>query len=369
MKHFAILIKPASSLCDMRCKYCFYANVSDLRDIKSYGIMTQATAEALIHNIYQYMETGDSLIIAFQGGEPTLAGLSWFRRFSHIVAQHQEEKPLQLSYSMQTNGLSLTEEFCSYLKEHNYLVGISIDLDRNIHELNRVDAQGKGTYSRINKSKKLLEQYEIDHNILCVLTSPLAKHPQKVWTHILKEKLEFVQFIPCLAELESNAPDKLSLTSQRFADFYSGLLPLWWQAYRNGQYVSIRFFDDLFSLLKYHRVNSCGFTGDCGIQFVIEGDGSVYPCDFYVLDQWNLGNLTTDSVESIQNSPKAQEFLQRVTRLDPLCHDCRFQNFCQGGCPRMAREMYAKDGHCGYYDFLNRNQELIELILQELGTN
>ncbi|MFI3253607.1 MAG: SPASM domain-containing protein [Eubacteriales bacterium] len=367
MKSLSIMIKPASSLCNMRCKYCFYANVSDLRDIKSHGIMSEETVEILLNKVFETLDSGDQFTIAFQGGEPTLAGIEFFQHFSHEVDAHLERKKVSVQYSLQTNGLEISDELIEYLKRYQYLVGISIDCSKDFHDLSRVDGRGNGTFSRILKTKEKFIKAEIPHNVLCVLTNPMGKHPEKVWNFLKKYKIDFVQFIPCLGDLQGGNDTKLPLESKVFSDFYTGLLPLWFQSLKEKRYISIRFFDDLFHLLLHRQVNSCGFTGQCGIQLVVEGDGSVYPCDFYVLDQWKLGDFHHHSLAEMQNSIIGQNFLERKTTQTSGCKECEFQNFCGGGCERMAKEMYSFGGFCGYQDFLRKNKMLIEEIAAYLS--
>lgn len=357
-----MLIKPASSLCNLRCKYCFYTNVSDLREVKSTGVMTDDTVDNLLKNIFAFLNKGDQLIIAFQGGEPTLAGLDFFEKFANKAQAISSNKNIAISYSMQTNGINLTEKFCQHLKKHNYLVGLSLDLDSSLHDLNRIDSQGEGTFKRVSKARELLEQMNVEYNILCVLSNPLAKHPEKIWKTIVNNNLKFVQFIPCLNDFDGDENSKLALQPKHFASFYSTLLPLWFNEFKNNNYISIRFFDDFFNLIKSHVVNSCGLTGSCGNQFVVESDGSVYPCDFYVLDQWKIGNITTTSVPDIMSNPKVNQFICDKS-IPEFCNSCRFKQLCNGGCKRMKKEMYVLNDFCGYQKFLETNVSLIDEVL------
>lgn len=203
MKTLSIMIKPASSLCNMRCSYCFYANVSDLRSVKSHGIMSSETVDHLLEKSFADLEEGDRFHVAFQGGEPTLAGLSFFQDFIAKVRKYTDKKSVAVDYAIQTNGLSLDSGYFPFFKEHGFLVGLSIDLDKKYHDYNRIDASRKGTFSRIIATKRQLESYKIPFNVLCVLTQPLSKHPQKVWNFIQTQGFSFVQFIPCLSELEA----------------------------------------------------------------------------------------------------------------------------------------------------------------------
>ena len=160
MKHISVLIKPASSLCNLRCSYCFYANVSSLREVRSFGKMKEEVTEKMIENIYADLEDGDQLTLAFQGGEPTLAGLQYFQ---HLIAYvGTKEKKVQVSYTLQTNGTMINEKWCAFLKEHDFLVGLSIDGHPLYHDLHRVDPKGRGTFQRVLQTKQLFDYYEID---------------------------------------------------------------------------------------------------------------------------------------------------------------------------------------------------------------
>ena len=134
MKSMSIMIKPASSSCNMRCKYCFYADEVALRSIPNYGIMKEETARQVLSNTFKDLDPGDYLTIAFQGGEPTIAGLEFFRNFSAMANEHAKEKKVTLSWALQTNGLLIDEDWCQYLKEENYLVGLSLDGPADMHD-------------------------------------------------------------------------------------------------------------------------------------------------------------------------------------------------------------------------------------------
>lgn len=178
-KSVSVLIKPASSLCNLRCKYCFYADVSSLRKVKSFGRMKLETVDSLIENVFVDLNDGDQLTIAFQGGEPTLAGLRYYQYF--LAKIKKQTKKVGVHYAIQTNGMVINDAWCNLLKEHNFLVGLSIDGTPIYHDLNRVDVRGRGTFYRVMQTKKLFDQYGIEYNVLCVLTNPLAKHAKKVF--------------------------------------------------------------------------------------------------------------------------------------------------------------------------------------------
>lgn len=334
VKNVTLLIKPASSLCNLRCRYCFYADVSDNRAVKSMGVMSHETAGELIEAAFAAADSHGTIGFAFQGGEPTMAGLDFFRDFTAMVSAR---RPLdrQVSYSLQTNGMVLDGEWAHFLKENNFLVGISVDGYRELHDYYRVDPQGKGTYGRAVKSLALLQKYGVETNLLCVVTGQCAKHPQKAYASLKKLGVRYLQFIPCLDPLEAGRGHAAySLTPKLYGDFLCGLFDLWYRDWAEGHYISVRLFDDYVHLAMGEPPSTCATSGGCGSYFVVEGDGSIYPCDFYVLDGWRMGDVHTDSLEKLANAEIASEFLRQGRRRPSRCESCRWVSLCQGGCRR-----------------------------------
>lgn len=225
MKSLNVMIKPASSLCNMRCKYCFYADVSNSREIKSCGIMADETRDMILNRVEENLDNGDRIQFIFQGGEPTLAGLPFLRYF--ICSVQKWEKDIGVSYALQTNGFLIDEEWCKFLKENNFLVGVSLDILPDCHDEVRKDAEGNGTYKRILESIHLLDKYGVEYNILCTLTNAVARYPQKVWSRLVQLGIKYVQFTPCLGELTEEEPSPYALTPKRFASFYVQMFRLW----------------------------------------------------------------------------------------------------------------------------------------------
>ena len=354
MKNLTILIKPVSSLCNMRCKYCFYTDISQSRDVASYGVMPQSTADRIISNIFHDMEQGDRLTLAFQGGEPTMAGLDFFHCFIEEV--NRQNHGVQVNYAIQTNGLLLDETWCAFLRERNFLVGLSIDRPATFHNANRVDASQKGTFQRVFQAKQRLDRVGAAYNILMTLTNSLARHPRQVWRFIEEEDLRFVQLTPCLGSLfQADIPCRL--TPERYAQFYIVLFDLWYQSYCRGNFHSIKLFDDLLMLLAFGQCGACGLLGQCQNQIVVEADGGVYPCDFYVLDEYCAGNLCAQTLRQIWEAEASGGFLSRTKEPLDLCAECPYWQICGGGCPRMRHELFYSPGGavCGHRMFLDRH--------------
>ncbi len=346
------MIKPASSLCNLRCRYCFYADVADLRDVKSYGVMSEEDTIRMLQRIEGQLSPGDGINFAFQGGEPTMAGLNWFQRFTGITEQW--DPAIKVTYALQTNGTMIDEAWSRYLAEKHYLVGLSLDLLPQCHDDTRIDISGKGTWERLVHTLQLLNRFHVEYNVLCTLTRQVAKHPQKVWKILKELDIRYAQFTPCLDALNTPGKNPYALTPRRFSQFYNQLFPLWLADYQRGQYRSIKLFDDIVNLMAYGMPTACGIHGHCQPQLVVEADGSVYPCDFYCLDEYRIGSILEDSLADLLCSAQCSPAQQR----DPLpvfCKDCPYLNFCGGNCKRMQREITCSgaDNFCGYRDFLN----------------
>ena len=358
MKHLSLLIKPASSLCNMRCRYCFYHDVGEHRENPSYGIMSRETAEKIILNINRDLDEGDEITIAFQGGEPTLAGLGWFEYFVQTMAAQKKAK---LNWSLQTNGILIDDAWAQFLAEHNFLTGLSIDANEGIHNSIRITADGEGTWDACMKAKAVMEKHGAEYNILCVLTNELAAMPDKVWRFILAEKVKFIQFIPCLESFDEDENSPYPLKPARFASFYARLYYWWMKELENGNYYSIKLFDDTANYYFRGVPSSCGINGRCNAQYVVEADGSVYPCDFYVLDRYNAGNLKKLTLHEIFDSNVMQAFMAEERKLPPLCNTCQYMKYCNGGCKRMNKVVYygapgspSWGSVCGYKLFLDK---------------
>ena len=357
MKQISVMIKPASSLCNMRCAYCFYRDAASMRNMPSHGLMSNETASAVLRNIFSDISHKDLVTIAFQGGEPTLAGLEFYEKF--VSKAKSIASGVRISFAFQTNGLAIDDNWCLFFKKHKFLVGLSMDLID--HNTNRVDPEGKGTWNRVLKTKSLLDRHKVEYNVLCVLTNELARYPSRVWKAIEQLGIKFVQFIPCLNKFDENI--KAGLTPHRFAGFYNGIIPLWYENFIAGKYFSIKLVDDFVNLLARKIVGACGLTGECSQQFVVEADGSVYPCDFYALDEFCIGSFCESSLSTLYKNDASRVFMQ-MKNVYEMCKKCRFAPICGGGCKRMKNNVFVCDDSdfCGYQDVLSKNWEIFSAV-------
>ena len=357
-----LLIKPASSLCNMRCRYCFYCDVAENRNTASYGIMKPDTTDAMLENIFRHAE--GSVSISFQGGEPTLAGVSYFRHFHEAAVKYNTRK-IPVSYSMQTNGYQISEELAQILAEHRYLLGVSLDGTGKLHDALRPDSAGEGTFRRVNETLHTLESYGIDYNILCVITEQAAKNGAEIYKYFRSRRFRFIQFIPYVADFgREGESHPFSLTNRQYARFLSATFRLYYEDFMKGQYTSIRQFDNFVRLAAGMTPECCGMSGICYANLVVEADGSVYPCDFYVLDDWKMGNITTDPIPDLLQTDTAKQFVELSVPIDEACKQCPCLPVCRGGCRRHRETPDGSIGlnrYCGAYKaFFTENAAKIQ---------
>lgn len=347
MKHISFLIKPASSTCNMRCRYCFYADVAEHRETANHGIMDAATIQAVVDRAFALGPDAE-VTFAFQGGEPTCAGLDFFRSFCAYVDAHRAQQTVHLA--IQTNGYVIDDTWATFLAEHGFLVGVSIDGYPEMHDWLRPDARGAGTMARVLDAVAALRRAGADFNILTVLTDQLARHPQKLYRFYRQHKFDFVQLIPCLPGLDE-ASDEYSLEPESFASFYKTFFRLWLEDFKRGERMSVTLFDNVIPLFAGAYPQQCGMLGTCAPQFVVEGSGDVYPCDFYVLDRYRLGNICENSLEDMATCDALRSFLAEPRRDCAQCATCPFERICHKNCKRLNTCYYRED-YCGYRDFL-----------------
>ncbi len=327
-----LLIKPASSLCNMRCRYCFYCDVADNRNTASYGIMTPETTEAMVKNVFAYAK--DTVNFAFQGGEPTLAGAAYFRHFHEMVDRYNTKK-LPVAYSMQTNGYQISPELLQILAAHRYLIGVSLDGTGAIHDALRPDAAGEGTFKRVNETLKALEAHGIEYNLLCVVTEAVARKGTEVYRYLRSRGFRYLQFIPYVADFgREGEMHHFTLTNRSYARFLTNVFRLYYEDFKKGTYVSVRQFDNFVRIAAGMYPECCGMSGICTVNLIVEADGSTYPCDFYVLDKWRMGNITTDPVADLLKSPATAAFVESSRPVHADCQRCPCLPVCRGGCRR-----------------------------------
>ena len=327
-----ILVKPASGLCNMRCKYCFYADEMDNRSQASYGIMSRETLENVIRRLLEFAE--GECAVAFQGGEPTLAGLELFRECLELEKKYNR-KNVKISHALQTNGFLLDERWCAFFAENHFLIGLSVDGIKATHDAFRRDAEGKDTYLHTLKAAELLKKAGAEFNVLTVVNGKTASKIRRIYENYRKLGFVWQQYIACLDPVwEKRGEQEYSLTPGAYGPFLIDLFELWYLDLQKGQQPYIRQFENYVGILMGRRPESCEQRGACSFQSVVEADGSVYPCDFYCMDEYRVGNLNEDSFEVIWRRVMENGFLQASAGYEGQCGQCPYLRICRGGCRR-----------------------------------
>ena len=363
-----VLVKPASSLCNMRCKYCFYRNVSDNRGNASFGIMTKESTRAFLENVFAYERSHISF--TFQGGEPTLAGVDYFKSFHELVDEYNKDH-IRVSFSLQTNGYDIPEEMLCIFAKHRYLLGVSLDGDQALHDFLRPTVGDQPTYERINQTLTLLDRYNIDYNVLTVITEDVAKRGAEVYRHLRDRGFKYLQFIPFVPDFCGAGEGRsFTLTNGSYAHFLNESFKEYHSDFVKGSYVSVRQFDNFVRIAAGLAPECCGMGGSCNASIVVEADGGVYPCDFYVLDKWKMGNITKDPVQELLCSAAAREFVSSSRKTDGQCRLCKYLPICRGGCRRHREETDGGVGsnrYCSAYkSFFEKSGGLIIDIAKRL---
>lgn len=362
MPDTTVLIKPASGLCNMRCRYCFYYGGEG----HSNGIMDDATLELTIKRTLEYAGAdgrAHSVSLAFQGGEPTLAGLDYFRKVVALIGKYNLQGH-RINYAVQTNGLCIDREMAEFFAENRFLAGVSLDGNREIHDMNRLDASGKATFSRVMKTLRLFDEVGVEYNILCVVSRAVVRRPAAVYDALTGAGFRYLQFIPCL---DRNGGG-LSPDPESYGKFLCTVFDRWYRDIVSGKSISVRDFDNYILRAAGRLPEICTMRGICGCYFTVESDGSVYPCDFFVLPEWRIGNVADMSFSDMLASDTAKRFITESTAHPEECKKCRYYGFCGSGC-RSLRDESGKNIFClSYKTFLDHaGDRIIELSRRFFG--
>lgn len=353
MPPISLLIKPASGLCNMNCAYCFYTDEIQNRTQGSFGFMSEATLKNIIRKTISRAEGVCS--IAFQGGEPTLRGLKFFQNVITYVNQYNRNH-VQVEYALQTNGYAITEEWCRFFATHHFLIGLSVDGTPQIHDACRRSKDGEGTWKRVFQTAKLFDRYQIPYNILTVVHRDVAQNITAIYRQYQKNHWIYLQFIACLDPLkELRGAKPYALLPETYGTFLVRLFQLWYDDYKKNRAPYIRQFDNYMKILQGFYPESCEHRGCCGVNYVIEADGSVYPCDFYALDDYLLGNLNEHSLTQIDKARENLRFIEASQSYSAECETCRWFFLCRCGC---RRNRVSTDGDNGSINYLCKGYQL-----------
>ena len=364
---FHVLAKPTGAICNLDCKYCFFLS----KEMLYPGDRFRMSDELLKTYIQQLLESQPlgELNIAWQGGEPTLMGIDFFRRA--IVYVEKYRKPGQsVLHTIQTNGTLLTDEWCAFFSEHRFLVGLSVDGPKPMHDAYRVDKRGRGSFNDVMRAYDALRRYNVDVNILCTIHAANADFPLEVYRFFRDElHANYLQFIP-IVERTTEALIPLanlgwgkrpggdrplyiqhgaqvtarSVGAEQFGRFLIAIFDEWVR--RDVGKVFVQTFDvALGSWVGQH--NLCIFSPTCGDAVALEHNGDLYSCDHYVEPEYRLGNICETPIGALVASPRQRAFGQhKLDSLPKYCRECSVLFACYGECPR-NRFILAPDGEPG----------------------
>jgi len=333
-----------------------------VRSVKNYGAMTCSLLETLVKKALSIPTR--QCFIGFQGGEPTLAGLDFYKKLIDLEQKYNRNN-VEILHTFQTNGLLVDDEWAEFFIANKFLVGLSIDASKDIHDSLRPDVSLKGTHNRCIKAAQKLRRHGVEFNILSVVTHFLASHPDKVYNFYKRNGFKYVQFIPCLDVIDKDRHSSLfSLDAEIYGSFLCRIFDLWYADYIKGDYFSIRMFDNYIHILAGAPPENCAMRGICSAYALVEADGSVYPCDFYALDEFRLGNISTHCLKEMLCGETAEAFLAPSKYSSPKCTSCEYRQICRGGCRRDREPII--DGMLSLNRYCNAYKMFFQHTLQRM---
>jgi uncharacterized protein len=385
-----VVAKPIGPACNLNCDYCFYLEKQALFGEGENYRMNDTVLSAFITKYIASQPTPEVEFV-WQGGEPTLLGIDFFKRVIELQKPFAAQKTI--TNSLQTNGTLLTDQWCKFLKKHNFLVGISIDGPKEIHDRYRRDRGSNGTFDKAMSGLKLLQKHGVEYNVLACVARDTAKQPLNVYHFLKNEGVKFIQFIPIIERVPDGSSKQSGLRlagpaaldrkeqntevtewtviPEEYGDFLIAVYEEW---VRNdvGE-IFVMNFEWALNAWIGNSSPVCIHAKQCGRSIVIEHNGDVYACDHYVYPQYKLGNiLTGDLLSMVEKSVQSGFGVTKETALPRWCRECSVLAACQGGCPkhRFAGAIYDEPGlHylCeGYRKFFLHIRKYLRVMTQLL---
>ncbi|MHC4758216.1 MAG: anaerobic sulfatase maturase, partial [Planctomycetota bacterium] len=303
MRPFTLLIKPSGSDCNVDCLYCFYKNrAPEIGQGKQ-----RMNYEVLEKLVKSYLQTGQkNCSFSWQGGEPTLMGLDFYKKAVELQKKYGKSGQF-VSNALQTNAVLLNSEWCQFLDENKFLVGISIDGPKKWHDHYRLDYAGRGTYEKVVNAIELCKEYKVEYNTLTLINNLNADHPDELFDFFVENKIKYLQFIPCV-EVEPGT-DKIadfSVKPEQLGKFLCRLFDRWYEY--GPEKVSIRDFESVLSFYAAGKHTICTFSKQCSDYIVVEHNGDCFVCDFFVEPRWKVGNIFETPIQELAACDKKQKF-------------------------------------------------------------
>jgi uncharacterized protein len=327
--HLGVLIKPAGFDCNMACSYCYYRPVQRLYPGVGHPRMSLDVFDAVCEQ-YATLQPVE-MRVGWQGGEPTLMGLDFFREAVNVERQHARPGEC-FGNSLQTNGVALDDAWCRFLAANRFLVGLSVDGPAEVNGMRRF-SNGRAAHRTAMGALALLKKHGVDFNVLVVISQANVARPRDVFRFLVENDCHYAQLIPCTEP--AGGPGKVSedsVTPGQYADFMIGVFDAW--AENDDPSFYLRQVDNWLHQFFGLPPECCEYRGDCSNLITIEWNGDVYPCDFFVEERYRMGNVAEQTLERMMLGPAFRDFTSATRRLGPACRQCEWLSVCHGGCFR-----------------------------------
>ncbi|WP_406656465.1 anaerobic sulfatase maturase [Methanolobus sp. ZRKC2] len=336
-----VMAKPTGAVCNLSCKYCFFLSKEEFYPGSDFR-MSDEVLETYIRQLVEAHQA-PQVTVAWQGGEPTLMGIDFYRRA--IRLQEKYRKPgMVFENTMQTNGTLLNDEWCRFFKENDFLIGISIDGPRELHDAYRTNRGGEGTFDRVMHGLHLLQKHGVEYNILTTINRTNADHPLEVYRFLRDEaKASWIQFIPIVERINSDGStlcqkgDRVterSVRPKQLGKFLTSIFDEW--VHNDVSKLFVQTFEAAArSWMKLPSSGMCVFDKNCGTGLALEHNGDIYSCDHFVEPDYLLGNIMEKELSSMASSKRQHSFgMDKRNSLPGKCRKCEVYFACHGGCPK-----------------------------------
>jgi len=325
------MFKTVSTDCNLDCSYCYYRE--SIEGMRVRRRIEPAMLERFVPAYMDYVADTGSASFAWQGGEPLLAGLDFFRNAVALQLRHAH-RGTSISNALQTNATLVTDEWATYFSEHNFLVGVSLDGPKEIHDRERKDRGGHGSFERVMAGLERIRRHKVDFNVLCVVGPHNVGMARETMRFFRREGVDYLQFIPAMdfQSIDPEKPPAYLITAEAYGEFLVQVFDEWYGG--GAPSISIRTFDNFLQSFLGIQNDLCVHADQCDAGIVVEYNGDIYPCDFYVHPQWKLGNVFEDELATLCTSPRRTAFLEQKQPLPAQCQRCNYRRCCKGGCPR-----------------------------------
>jgi len=372
---FHVMLKPRGAICNLNCAYCYYLSKERLYP-DSHFRMTDELLETFTRQYLQAQRVPEATF-GWQGGEPTLMGLDFFRRA--VELQEKYRRPgMRVINALQTNGTTLDDEWCRFFRAHDFLIGLSLDGPQELHDAYRLDKGGHRSFDRVMAGLSLLKKHQVEFNILACVHAANADHPLEVYRFFRDEvEAQFIQFIPIVERdndtgcQEGERTTARSVNGRQYGDFLIAIFEEWVR--RDVGRLFVQIFDVALAAWVGQQPGLCIFEETCGTALALEHNGDLYACDHFVEPSFKLGNVQANPLAEMVGSARQRAFgLDKRDTLPRYCRECEVRFVCNGGCPK-NRILRTRDGDpglnylcAGYKAFFTHVDRPMQIMAAEL---